>query len=100
VVGDVLKVGPGDQIVVDGRVIGNGQSAVMAVGESLLIAWQPLLVLVRIPLHSAANLLSLWLLRRSAVLSAVGWVSSAPRASWRAWPSGAGSNAVPGCTVA
>lgn len=73
-VGDVLKVGPGDQIAVDGRVIGDGQSAVMAVGESLLIAWQPLLVLVRIPLHSAANLLSLWLLRRSAVLSAVGWV--------------------------
>ncbi|HET8907637.1 MAG TPA: hypothetical protein VFN11_11800 [Ktedonobacterales bacterium] len=44
------------------------------IGFTLLIAWQPLLVLVTIPLHSVANLVSLRLLRRSAVLSAVGWV--------------------------
>jgi hypothetical protein len=43
------------------------------IGFTLLIAWQPLLVLVTIPLHSVANLVSLRLLRRSAVLSAVGW---------------------------
>jgi hypothetical protein len=44
------------------------------IGFTLLIAWQPLLVLATIPLHSVANLVSLRLLRRSAVLSALGWV--------------------------
>jgi gas vesicle protein len=44
------------------------------IGFTLLIAWQPLLVLVTIPLHSGANFVSLRLLRRSAVLSAVVWV--------------------------
>jgi hypothetical protein len=44
------------------------------IGFTLLLAWQPLLVLATIPLHSLANLVSLWLLRRSAVLSALGWV--------------------------
>lgn len=31
-------------------------------------------MLVTIPLHTVANLVSLWLLRRSTVLSAVGWI--------------------------
>ncbi|HEY1387608.1 MAG TPA: hypothetical protein VGF38_03610 [Ktedonobacterales bacterium] len=44
------------------------------IGYTLLIAWQPLLVLVTIPLHSVTNLVSLWLLRRSGVLSAVVWI--------------------------
>lgn len=45
------------------------------IGLTLLIAWQPLLVLVTIPLHSGANFVSLWLVRRSAVLAAVVWVA-------------------------
>lgn len=45
------------------------------IGFTLLIAWQPLLVLATIPLHSGANFVSLWLLRRSAVLTAVVWVA-------------------------
>ncbi len=44
------------------------------IGFTLLIAWQPLLVLATIPAHSAANFVALRLLRRSAVLTEVVWV--------------------------
>ena len=44
VVGDVLQVGPGDQIVLDGRVIGDGQMQVdesQLTGESNLVPKKP-----------------------------------------------------------
>jgi hypothetical protein len=41
------------------------------IGFTLLIAWQPLLVLGTIPVHSATNFVWLRLFRRSAVLSEV-----------------------------
>jgi cation-transporting P-type ATPase E len=44
VVGDVLKIGPGDQIIVDGRIIGDGRLTMdesLLTGEADLIAKQP-----------------------------------------------------------
>lgn len=39
------------------------------IGFTLLLAWQPLLVLLTIPLHSMTNFIALTLLRRSVVLA-------------------------------
>lgn len=46
-------------------------ASALHIGFTLLIAWQPLLVLATIPLHSATNFVALRLLRRSAVLTEV-----------------------------
>ena len=39
------------------------------IGFTLLLAWQPLLVILTIPLHSMTNFIALTLLRRSVVLA-------------------------------
>jgi YhfC intramembrane metalloprotease len=46
-------------------------ASALHIGFTLLLAWQPLLVLATIPLHSATNFIALRLLRRSAVLTEV-----------------------------
>jgi hypothetical protein len=46
-------------------------ASALHIGFTLLIAWQPLLVLATIPVHSATNFVWLRLFRRSAVLSEV-----------------------------
>ncbi len=46
-------------------------ASALHIGFTLLIAWQPLLVLATIPVHSATNFVALRLLRRSAVLTEV-----------------------------
>lgn len=39
------------------------------IGFTLLLAWQPLLVILTIPIHSGTNFLALFLVRRSVVLA-------------------------------
>jgi len=44
-------------------------ASAIQIGFTLLLAWQPLLVILTIPLHSSTNFMALFLLRRSAVLA-------------------------------
>src|SRR5215469_16328840 len=43
-------------------------ASALHIGFTLLLAWQPLLVILTIPLHSSTNFMALFLVRRSVVL--------------------------------
>ena len=43
-------------------------ASALQIGFTLLLAWQPLLVILTIPLHSSTNFMALFLVRRSVVL--------------------------------
>lgn len=44
-------------------------ASAIQIGFTLLLAWQPLLVILTIPLHSSTNFMALFLVRRSVVLA-------------------------------
>lgn len=44
-------------------------ASALHIGFTLLLAWQPLLVVLTIPLHSSTNFIALFLVRRSVVLA-------------------------------
>lgn len=47
-------------------------ASAIQIGFTLLLAWQPLLVILTIPLHSSINFIALSLVRRSVVLAELG----------------------------
>ena len=47
-------------------------ASAIQIGFTLLLAWQPLLVILTIPVHSSTNFVALSLVRRSVVLAELG----------------------------